>query len=501
MSVIKRQTILGTIYSYLGVAIGIISQAFLIPNYLTSAQNGLLAMLMSWMMIISIFCNLGFNSAGTRYFAQFRDPNKQHNGYLFNGFVFLFIGTIITTIALFVFKDKIISSKINDSNLFEQYYYFIIPITLSTAIFNIFDNYTKGLFETVMSNFLNQFLQRFLILLSIILYIIQFVNFSTFVLLWTFSIIFPTIILLVYSISLGSFSLKPSKFILKPEIKNKFIQFSFYSLISAMSSILITKLDSIMVHQYLGLSNTGIYSTCLLFGSVMTISYSVNMKASAAIVVSSLDDNDLPKINTLFAKSSITQSILGTLLLLIVWINVDHLFLLIKPEYTTGKYVILIIGLAKLFDLSSGINSLILAYSKYYKFDSALVISFVGLLFILNHFLIPQFGLNGAAFAAMIATVYYNAARNFLIWRFFKIHPYRLTLIYIFVTGLLLYFFGSLLPNIKGGLIALLFTIIYKSMFIGICFGFILYKLQVSPDLNSVLDKLCLVIKTKIIKK
>jgi hypothetical protein len=40
MSVIKRQTILGTVYSYLGVAVGTLTMALIVPNYFSTEEYG-----------------------------------------------------------------------------------------------------------------------------------------------------------------------------------------------------------------------------------------------------------------------------------------------------------------------------------------------------------------------------------------------------------------------------------------------------------------------------
>lgn len=489
MTIIKRQTILGTIYSYAGVLVGTFTQALLIPNYLTVEQNGVLAMLMSWMLILVFVANLGFNNAGIKYFDSFRNRGKGHHGYLFNGLFFFIIGIILCSVILFVFKEQILSSSKSDNALFEKYFYFIIPITFSAALFNLFDNYAKGLYDTVMGSFLGQFLQRLFVFLSVLILIFNFVDFDQFILLWAIGISLPTVLMIFHVYRLGDFSIRPSRFFLDSDFKVGFLKFAGYSLITGLSSVVILKLDTLLVYDYLGLGQVGIYNTCLLFGSVMTISYQISIKASTAIILDAMKVNDFKKVQQIFTKSSTTQLIFGTGLLMIVWVNVDVLFSFIKPEYAAGKYVLLIIGVAKLYDLASGINSLILAYSKYYRLDSILVLSFVGLLILLNHLLIPKYGLNGAAIAAFITILYYNTARNLLIWKFFKIHPYKRHLLYIISVGVAIGAIGHFLPNYSDGMLSKFLTLAYTSIGLGSLYIFAIYKLNFSPDLNAVLDK------------
>jgi O-antigen/teichoic acid export membrane protein len=490
VSVIKRQTILGTIFSYMGVFIGTITQGFFFTKYLEVEEAGLFAMLFNWSMIFVVIIGLGYNYAGTKYFNKFRDENKKHNGYLFNGIITLLLGSFLVIFLMYFFKDQILNSSINDTYLFRKYFNLILPLTISIGVFNLLDNYAKGLYDTVMGNFLNQFFSRFTLFLVVLGYILEFYSFENFVYLWLLSLSFPSFLMLIHTIKLGNFSLKFSSYFLKSNFKFHFFQFALFSIITSLSSIIITKLDSILVYDYLGLKNVGIYNFSLLFGSVMTISYNVNLKASTAIVIDSMEQNDLKKVSEIFTKSSITQVMFGTLLLLLVWINIDLLLGFIKPEYAAAKNVLLIIGIAKLFDLSSGINSLIMAYSKYYKIDSLIVISFIVILLLLNHVLIPKYGLIGAGLAALISTVYYNCIRNILIWKFYKIHPYTIKIIWIILAGLFLSFIGLNLPEFVENIWQIFFTITYRSIFLVSLFVVIVYFLKISPEVNTVIKNL-----------
>ena len=206
MTIIKRQTILGTIYSYAGVLVGTLTQAFLIPNFLSVEQNGLLAMLMSWMFILVFVASLGFNSAGIKFFDFFRDAKKSHKGYLFNGLVFFAVGITFCLLLLFLFKEQIINSSVGDNSLFKKYYFYVVPISAFVTLFNLFDNYAKGLYDTIRGNFLSQFLQRFLILLAVVAFIADWVNFDRFVILWVIGISLPSVLMLIHIVQLRVFS-------------------------------------------------------------------------------------------------------------------------------------------------------------------------------------------------------------------------------------------------------------------------------------------------------
>ncbi|GHB56849.1 lipopolysaccharide biosynthesis protein [Persicitalea jodogahamensis] len=485
MSVIKRQTILGTLYSYMGVGVGMLTQALIIPNFFTTQQNGLLQVLFAYALIVAQFASLGFNQAGTRFFGEFRDAGSRHRGYLFTGLLFSAVGYGAGTLALYLFKEQIIGSAEADRLLFSKYFDLMVPLSLATLLFYLFDNYAKGLYDTAHGNFYKEFLQRFLIFLSACLVAMGLIDFQVFILLWAFGICLPTLLMMFRAYQLGNFSLAPDRFFFKSGFRRQFLSFSLFSVATGFSSIVITQLDKLMVKEFLGLSETGIYATSLLFGSVMTLSYNITAKASTAIVLDAMHSEDYGKVASIYKKSGVTQLILGCLILLVTWVNIDLLFTFIKPAYAAGKYALIIIGLGKLFELANGINTLILAYSKYYKLDSLLIALFILVLFLLNRFLIPLYGLDGAALAAVASVTYYNVTRTFLIWKFFRIHPFSRVQLQILALGAVLLFLGFQLPSLGESLWERIATLVYRTALSGAAFGAGILWMNVSEDINS----------------
>jgi O-antigen/teichoic acid export membrane protein len=161
------------------------------------------------------------------------------------------------------------------------------------------------------------------------------------------------------------------------------------------------------------------------------------------------------------------------------------LFHFIKPQYEVGKNALLLIGFAKLIDLSNGINGLILSNSKYYKIDTILVITFVGLLLILNNLLIPNYGLNGAGLAVLISMLYYNFTRTLVVYIVFGIHPFskKQFLVGVLALSLLLigWLFGREIVFFQNHFISLTF----KSVGILVLFILFILVLKIVPELNK----------------
>lgn len=495
MNVIKKQAFISTIFSYGGVLVGFISQFFIFPNFFESEEIGLLNVLLSYMYIMVQISSLGFNAAGSRYFVYFRDAKRGHKGFLFLGIAVCLTGFVICSIGVFFLKDWMIASK-GKTDLLAANFYFLLPITLATLFFNLFDNYAKNLYDTVTGTFLSQFAQRFLILVSLFLVVFGFLNFSQYIWVWVLAFSFNTIPMIWKSTKLEGFSLKPDFSIMTPQFTKQFATYSFLTILTGFSSMIILYIDKIMLAEIATLEETGVYSTAAFFGSVMVISLVALSKASAPIIADSFANNDLKNISIIYSKSCTTSLIVSSWIFLGIYLNINNLFEFLPPEFENGKWVIIILSVGKLFDSVTGVNGIVLTLSPYYRYDTYIMISLIGMTILLNWLLIPPYGINGSAFALAISTFYYNAVRYALLWWKLGMQPFTINIpkviLITIITGLII----SMLPVTEGTKFKTVIDIIYRSTAITLLYGAIIYWTNVSPELNNAMKNLLATVKT-----
>ena len=484
MNVIKKQAFLSTIFSYGGVLVGFISQFFLIPHYLTEDQNGLLGVLLSYMYVLVQLSSLGFNAAGSRFFPYFRDETKGHKGFLFLGIITSLSGFLITTLGIVFLKDWLVNNQ-EKSSLLADNFYLLIPITFATLLFNLLDNYTKNLYDTVTGTFLAQFLQRFLILVSLLLLVFHWVDFQQYIYFWVLAVSLYVVPMFWKATSLGGFSLKPDFSVMTPAFSRQFGLYSFLTILTGFSSMVILYIDKIMLSKLTTLSDTGIYNTASFFGSVMGMSLLALNKAAQPIIADSFAKNDFANISTIYRKSCTTSLIVGCWIFLGIYLNLDNLFGFLPASYSAGKWVIIIISLGKLFDLATGLNGTILTLSKYYRYDTYLMVSLILITILLNLFLIPIYGMNGAAFALASATVYYNLVRYLLVWWKLGMQPFTFDLVRIILFSIIIGLTINTLPNISGNKTLVVADMAYRSIALTLLYGVIIYWSKISPELNG----------------
>ena len=426
MGIIQRQTIQSSIYTYAGVAVGFITQGIFFPNLLSKAQVGLLGLLISLSLVLSQLSNLGTNGAGGRYFPYFRNPERQHNGYLLMTSLTTLVGFGLCVLGLWLARPWIIENNQSQSPLFVEYYYLLIPLTLFTVYFTVFDNYARLLYDPVTGTLLQQFVQRVLILLAGIAYWLGWVTFPQFLGLWLLAFFLQTALMIFSVFRDETLFLSRRFFAIDPVLRRNLTRYAALTLTTALSSQIILTIDKIMINntKELGLAATGVYSIASNFATVIAVPATALYKVSGMLVAESWKRNDLNNIVSIYRKSCLNQLIAGCLVFVGVAANLPNVFRFLPAGYEAGYYVILWLGLGKLIDMATGINGIILNTSRYYIYDSLFFVVLTVFTIAANNYLIPRFGINGAAIGGALATLLYNLIRTLFVGFAFRMQPF-----------------------------------------------------------------------------
>jgi len=490
LGIIQKQSIKGSFISYIGILIGFVTGGILLPTLLSPEENGVLALLNTYSLLGATFATLGINAVSNRLFPYFRNPAKKHNGYLTIVLITSLIGFVISIIIFFTIKPVIIKDSLEDSALFVDYIYLIIPLIFFTLLFQILDIYYAVLYNAVKGLFIKEFLQRIFILAALLFVLFKVLEFDKFVLAWVIALSLPGIILLVNLIKDGEFviSLPPKSFI-STSLRTSMLSVGFFGIIVAFSNILIMNIDRIMINSMLGLELTGIYDRAAYFGILIIIpSRAIINKISTVVIADAWKSEDISTIKQIYSTTSVNQLIFGLLVFIGIWANIDNVLKILPPSYEEGKYVIFFIGLANLFTMISGVSGPILSTSKYFKTLTLFILIFVALVISSNLILIKILGLMGAAIASAFSVMVYCLLRYVFLLIKYKLQPYSYKHLIIIIIGLGVYFLNVLIPDLgktDSPDFMMIIDIFVRGSFIVLVFGFMILKTKVSQDINN----------------
>jgi O-antigen/teichoic acid export membrane protein len=486
LGVIQKQSIAGTIYSYLGVLLGFITVGWLFPRILSTGQVGLLRILVSYSVLFAQFASLGINSVSVKLFPYFRNSEKKHHGFLGLALLVSLAGFILSTGIYLLLKPLFISQASEKSSLFITYFYYVIPLILFTLLFSIFDTYYRVLYNAVKGIVYKEVVQRLLILTAILLYFFKLIDFQWLVILYILAFISPSLFLMGTLIRDKLFFVKPDFDFIDKKMAREMVNVAFFGILASFSGVLVLNIDVIMVNHYLGLGEAGIYTIAFFFGTLILVPMRTMGKISSVVIADAWKTDDRKTIMQIYRKSSISLSVIGFLLFIGIWGNLDNIFHIVGKDYTAGIYVILFIGLANLSDLFLGVSPHIILNSKHYRWLSYLLFVFAILLVVTNILLIPRYGITGAALASLISKYIYNSLKFLFLYKKFHFQPFNYKHLEIILFAAISWYLSTFIPVLSHFLIDL----VVRSLFISMVFLVPIYLFKVSEDINQKVKQL-----------
>lgn len=498
MGIVIRESIKSTITSYTGVLIGTINVVLLYTNFFSPEQLGLTRVLQDTTLLFISIAQLGSPNLIIKFFPHFKNPKNNHNGFLFFAIFYSIAGFIVFTILFLIMQDTILNIYLSKSPLMAKYLYLVIPLGFGLILMNIFESYivvhSKVVFPTFMREVFIKLSNTFLI----ILFALSVINFTQFLYFLILAFFIASLILLFYVKNLGSFSLRPNFSIFKSPKLKQMLNYGLFTLLGGIGYLLTTKIDILMLPAFEGLRLTAVYTIAIFIATLMEIPKRTLTQAVTSTLSFAIKDDDNSKIKELYQKTSINLFIFGTILFLLLWANIDDIFILMpKGEiYSAGKTVLFLFLIGRLLDLLSGINSEIILYSQYYKYSLVFMI-FLGIITVITNLIfIPIYGILGAAIATLLSITIYMLARIVFVWVKFKIHPFSgSTLLSILFFILLLFIviignnsFTYMLNNvfdISNFYISSIINITIRSILLIAIFTFLFIKFNISEDFTN----------------
>lgn len=486
MGIVIKQATTTAIYSYIGAVLGFITVWFVNRTLLTPEENGLINLLISISIITGSLSNLGTAGMITRMFPHFKTADGKHHGFIFYPLAVSVIGFLVFVALYFIFKDELIARNIEKSRMFADNLYYLIPLTFFWALFYIFDNFSRAIYKTVAGVVIKEVILRIIILIAAYFYAQKIISFDTFLLIYCASFCSIAVMLGAYLYATGEIHLRPTKGYIDKTLRKEMIYVAAFSVITGLSGLLISSLDKIIVNDVLGLEMAGVFAVATYFGSVIQIPARSIIRISSSVIADSWRIGDLNTINDVYHKTCLNQFIIGMLFLMGIWVNIDEIMSLLPPEYASGKYVIILMSIGYLFDMATGANGVIIATSKYFRYDTYFMFLLLLVTFGTNMIFIPMYGIVGASLATCTTYFIFNFLRYLFIWKKFGMQPYDLDFVKVFVIALVSFGCAYGVPPTNNPY----FTILIKGIVVTLLFVAMIYRANISKDFTSLVDKL-----------
>lgn len=455
MGIIKSQGIKNTILSYMGVAIGALSALLIYP--LDRQAYGLAAFLYSTAFFLLPFASFGITSAVTKFFPKFKTSDSNHN----NGFLFLILSIGISGYLSFLlvflpfktfFFSLLTKLKLGEVSLPDNYI-FILLLLFSLLLIYIFTFYLNNYHKIVVPTFFQNFLYKIFLPIIVLLHYLNHIDLRIISIAVVSFFAFVSLALIAYTMRLGYFNLQPvTKNFITPPLKSEIRNYLGFSSFNIIGHTLAFRIDMVMVAMMLGFSMNGTYGILFTLASTIDIPNKSIIQIAAPIISESWEKGNTSEIDNIYKKSSLNLVTVGIFLFLGVWLCLDSLLDLSTNTQALAevKYIFFFLGLAKLVDMITSVNSQIIIFSKFYKYNLIFII-LLGLMNVIsNYILIGKYNVIGAAIATLVAMCVYNAVKLIFIYFKMGLHPFSINTFKAIILGVIAYAIAFYVPVIDN---------------------------------------------------
>jgi O-antigen/teichoic acid export membrane protein len=422
MGTLGKQSVWSFLSSYVGIVLGILNKLVLYPLFFKDDLEywGLITTYVAYATILSSFTNFGMPRVLQRFLPGMKEGRERLLGFTF----LVGIGGGVLVFIALLFGKSVISNFSSDTDpmLFEQYYHLMLILVLIMMLLEYFGALLIANFKSHLPIFLNSV--TFRIGVSVTILITWVFNFSLVV----FIYLFVSIYLLNMMIA---FMYLRRLHALKFEFKIRFMgtraywSFGFFSVLVGSSGWVLNYMDAIFVSKYLAFAMVAMLDISKNLASLVHMPARAVVQASIPVVSKAWNENDRVTLERVYKKTAITEIVVGGLIFLFLWINIDFILSLFPLEDLGDiKYVVLFLCIGRLVDLMTGANSAIIGNSRHYKFGLYANLCLVVLAIGLNVLLIPRYGLIGAGIALGGAILLNNIMMVLYLWAKERMHPF-----------------------------------------------------------------------------
>lgn len=486
MGIVQRQGLRNTIISYIGLGLGFVNTALMLPNFLEPQQLGLTGTLSSIAMLYAQIAAFGFASVGIRFFPYFRNPETRHHGFLPLLLGVPLLGFLVVTVLYFAGEPLMLHWYADDAALLQPYYAWGAVLALFMLLYSLQDAYLKGLYHTAVSSFIQDVLQRLLIVGGALLYARGVLSFSGYVL-W-FVGVNGTISLLLtaYLAYIKELHLRPTRAALRIKPLRELLSVGGFTLLGSLSGSIIMYIDTLMVGAQVNLAAAGIYQVAANISTALAIPARSLNKIAFPLLADYWKQQDMPRMADFYRRTTLLNTAIGCYLALGIGLNLDFIYSLMKTRYAEGTFVVLLLLGSRLFDSITGVNGLIVVTSPRYRYDLIFNSSLAVLTVALNWLLIPKLGIGGAAVAAVIAQVSINVARTWFVWHSYRLQPFTWRIPMVLGIAAAAALAAWLVPLVHS----LLITMLLRSAVLTAVYGLLLLLTRAVPEANNLVQNL-----------
>lgn len=479
MGIILKQSFKNTIVTFIGFGFGALNTLFLYTNILEPTYYGLVTFILATGALLMPVMSAGAHNGLVKFYSSQAETSK--GGFLTLMLLSPLLIIIPLAVAVWFSYDAIGSFLSIKNELVKDYVWYLFLVGISMAYFEVFYAWSKVQLKSVLGNFLKEVFARICTSILLVLLYFDMISLELFLKGIVAIYLVRTLIMKLYAYALH----RPTLSFRFPKEAKTMVGYGMLMVLGGSVALVLLEIDKFMINQFEALENVAFYGVAVYIATSIIVPTRAMHQITYPLTANYLNDGNLFELESLYKKTSLTSFIASGLMFILILLNIDDLYLMIPEEYRDGFAIVALIGMAKVFDSMLGNINAILYYSVYYKWVLVMGICFALVTIVLNLWLIPIYGIEGAALASFVSIFLFNLSKLIFVKLKFGFLPFTRATFKILAT---LVFIAILFWMLKFPFHPLV-NIVVKSILMGVMYLGILYRFQISEDVSGVLAK------------
>ena len=395
--------------------------------------------------MLSLVTKLGLTQGLVQFISRLTENNRieERNSIISFSFLLVSVFSIILSVILFIFSDFIALNIFNNQEL-ASLLKVMSPILILLSLIELTPGIFRGLKIVKYQVLGRDLIQSFIRLIMVL--ILGYLGYKIYGLVAAFylSMAFSLLYLFYKLYDLNLFGKIKCKFITSYK---EILIFSAPLLISSILHYSVSKIDIFMIGYFLNTSSVGIYTVALKIGTLTNfLLFSIN-SMFAPNITTLYYNNQMVKLEKLYQV--ITKWVLG------INLSVFFLFIILSKEimnvfgteFIIGWIALILITAGQVVNAGVGSAGLINVMTGYPKSELYVSIIVFVINVTLNYFLIPIYGIEGAAFASLISIGVMNLLRLYILYNRLEILPYNKKYLHVIYSAIIAFIIGYIINS------------------------------------------------------
>lgn len=480
MGIVFKHSSWNLVLTVLGFLFGAFNTLQLATTYLDDDYFGLWGYILSTAFLLFPLMSFGVHNTIVKYYSTY-ETKKERDNFLTQMMVWPLLGLIPVVLVVLIFNDNIQSLISTKNPMVGDYVWAIILVATFQAYFEIFYAWTKVYLKTIGGNFLKEVFYRVAATITLVMVAMGTITQIQFI----YSLVLIYFLRMLAMAVMALHTYMPSIRFHKLVATRELLWYSILMIIAGSVGTALIDLDKSMLNQYVNIENISYYNVAVFIATVIAIPARGMAQIVHPLTAGFFNRGNLAEVENLYKRSSLNLSIVGGFLLLLILCNVHEFYTFMPPEFAVAIPVVFLISIVKYSENLLGSNNAILYNTNLYQWTLWLGLVFAVVAIFLNLWLIPIYGLIGAAVATCVAYLVYAFAKAYYVYLKLHIHPWtKQTSFTLAILALMTsaFYFWDFQWNSY-------WNILLKSTLITIVFGTIIYFSKLSTEINTIVDR------------